>query len=60
MLSVYWVENDDLKTIAWKKQDLNAMNSVQKKVWLGKQMILTLIFLVFPSKLTFLNLMMKP
>ena len=47
MLSVYWVENDDLKTIAWKEQDLNAMNSIQKKVWLGNQMMLILIFFVF-------------
>ena len=60
MLSVYWVGNDDLKTIAWKEQDLNAMNSIQKKVWLGNQMMLILIFLVFSSNLTFLNLMMKP
>ena len=60
MLYVYWVENDDLKTIAWKEQDLNAMNSIQKKVWLGNQMMLILIFFVFSSNLTFLNLMMKP
>jgi hypothetical protein len=31
MLYVYWTENDDLKTIAWKEQDLNATDSIQKK-----------------------------
>ena len=38
-----------MKTIAWKEQDLNAMNSIQKKVWLGNQMMLILISLVFYS-----------
>ena len=60
MLYVHWVENDDLKTIAWREQDLNATDSIQKKIWLGNQMMLTLIFLVFSSNLTFWNLLMKP
>ena len=59
MLNVYWVENDDLRTTAWKEQDLNATYSIQKKVWLGNQMMLILIFLVFSSNLTFSNLMMN-
>ena len=40
MLYVYWVENEDLKTTAWTEQDLNATDSIQKKRWLGNQMIL--------------------
>ena len=47
MLNVYWVENDVLKTTALKEQDLNATDSIQKKVWLGNQIMLILIFLFF-------------
>ena len=47
MLNVYWVENYDFKTTAWKEQDLNATDSIQKKVWLGNQIIIILIFLFF-------------
>ena len=53
MLYVYWVENDDLKTrgkmIAWREQNLNTTDSIQKKIWLGNQMMLILISLVFYS-----------
>ena len=35
LLYDYWVENDDLKTTAWRKQDLTATDSIQKKIWLG-------------------------
>ena len=47
MLNVYWVENYDLKTTAWKEEDINVRNSIQKKVRLGNQMMLILIFLDF-------------
>ena len=47
MLIVYWVENYDLKTTAWKEEDINVRNSIQKKVRLGNQMMLILIFLDF-------------
>ena len=49
MLYVHWVENNDLKTTAWREQDLNTTDSIQKKIWLGNQMMLILIFLVFSS-----------
>ena len=53
MVYVYWVENDDLKTrgkmIAWREQNLNTTDSIQKKIWLGNQMMLILISLVFYS-----------
>ena len=45
MFCVYWVENDDSKTTAWKEQDLNATDSIQKKIWLGNQMMLFVILL---------------
>ena len=35
------LENYDLKTTAWRKQDLNATDGIQKKIWLGNQMMLT-------------------
>ena len=47
MLNVYWVENYDLKTTAWKEEDINVRNSIKKKVRLGNQMMLILIFLDF-------------
>ena len=47
MLYVHWVENNDLKTTAWREQDLNTTDSIQKKIWLGNQMMLILIFLDF-------------
>ena len=31
MLCVYWVENDDLKTTAWREQDLNDTDIIHKK-----------------------------
>ena len=31
MLNVYWVENYDLKTAAWKEEDINVRNGIQKK-----------------------------
>ena len=45
MLYVYWAENYDLKTTAWREQDLNATDSIQKKIWLGNQMMLFVILL---------------
>ena len=45
MLYVYWVKNDDLKTTAWREQNLNATDSIQKKIWLGNQMMLFVILL---------------
>ena len=41
------MENYDLKTTAWKEEDINVRNSIQKKVRLGNQMMLILIFLDF-------------
>jgi len=35
MLYVYWVENDDLKTTAWREQTLQIAS--RKKIWLGNQ-----------------------
>ena len=49
MLYVHWVEDNDLKTTAWREQDLNTTDSIQKKIWLGNQMMLVLIFLVYFS-----------
>ena len=31
MLYVHWVENDDLKTTAWREQDLNGTDIIHKK-----------------------------
>ena len=40
MFYLYWVENDDLKTTTQQQQqDLNVTDSVQKKIWLGNQMM---------------------
>ena len=41
------MENYDLKTTAWKEEDINVRNSIKKKVRLGNQMMLILIFLDF-------------
>ena len=41
------MENYDLKTAAWKEEDINVRNSIKKKVRLGNQMMLILIFLDF-------------
>ena len=38
------MENYDLKTTAWKEEDINVRNSIQKKVRLGNQMMLILVF----------------
>ena len=32
MLYVYWVENDDLKATAWREQDLNGTDIIDKKL----------------------------
>ena len=40
MLCVYWVENDDLKTTAWREQDLNDTDIIHKKIWSGNQIML--------------------
>ena len=55
MLYVYWEENDDLKIIAWREQDLNAKDSIKKKVWLGNQMMLFVILLEIFNLLVLFN-----
>ena len=45
MLYVYWVENVDLKTTAWREQDLKCTDIIQKRIWLGNQMMLFVILL---------------
>ena len=56
MLYVNWVKNEDLKTTAWRKEDLNGTDIIHKKIWFGKgpfkyYVIMFLTFLRLPTHL---------